>query len=231
MVKEKIWNISCYAGFSLFLLLAILTVPPVSAVKLLPHTEAYFHFAIDENFPSNSSQTNRTIAEGFIKLSGVGGLCSDNPLTLELRMILFRNSQNSGITGTIINTTTSVEFRPQYGVIPCPSIDVNNPPAPFVLTLNASNNWHASGSVEFFVSGTQGINVTFISSFLNQLANMNSTVFGNPPYNVSFNRDNVLQIGDTSVYVSAVNDEYVLSLTFLVVSIMFLELRTRKTKQ
>jgi hypothetical protein len=174
------------------------------------------------------SKTNHTVAEGFIKLSGAGGLCIDNPLTLEIRMVLYRNSQNAGVDGMIMNDTDSVEFNPEHGVTPCPSVDINNPPAPFVLTLDASNNWRTSGSVEFFVPGTEGINVTFIDSFLKLMANMNSTVFGNPPYNVTVSKDNVIQIGDASAYVSAVNDEYVLSLTFLIVSLMFLELRTEE---
>lgn len=223
MKREKCIKNTFLILFIAFLILTFLPFTPISFPS--PETEAYFHFVVHETLsfttkpnatnPQHIASTNLTyaIAEGFIRLSGVGGLSINNVLNIEIQMTLGRNSVNP-TDHQVINNPTSVEIHTSYGFQPCNKVDVTNPPTPFTLTLTPSNNWHASGQVEFFISGTHPIDIKF---------NNTNVPIGNIS-TVTFKTENAIQIGDDTAYISKMNNSYVLAFTFLVIALMFLQL-------
>lgn len=165
-----------------------------------------------------TNESNWVIAEGHIRLSGVGGLCVNNVLNIDVKVNLFRNSSAPDMS--IINNPTSIDFHPQFSFNPCDSVNVENPPKPFHLYLNESNNWHASGAVEFFDSGSKAINMTFIN------ANMKAT--DDMPNQVLLVSSNVITISDEAVYVSKVNNDYIVFLSILIVALTWLQFRPKE---
>jgi hypothetical protein len=207
-------NRVCYAFFVFFIFLTIITFPPLKIWSVLPTTEAYFNFLANERLTNieNGMVVNSSayvVGDGHIRLSGVGGLCVDNVLDIDVKMNLFRNS--SLPDASIINNAVSVDIHPAYSYEPSNSINVENPPKPFHLFLNDANNWHGSGQIVFYTSGIKAVNVTFVN------AENESWLLLSP---------DVIQISDESVYVSKINDEYVITLSLLVVALTCLQLRT-----
>src|SRR3990170_1490632 len=109
--KHKIW----LGVFILFAVLTFFYFPPFKLLSVLPTTEAYFHFLVNErltNFSNGvvTSNISYAIGEGHIRLSGVGGLSVNNDLDLDVKMNIYRNS--SAPNASIINNATSVIFHP-----------------------------------------------------------------------------------------------------------------------
>jgi hypothetical protein len=207
---------ACVVAFFAFVVLGVLTIPilwpPFGVFPLAPKTQGYFKFQVQEHdIFLNGTIKTLSVVDGYIRLSGTGGLGIDNKLNLELRLKFHTiNVPILNHSAIVIRNPNLVKFHPAFAEYPANSVDLRNPPKFWNLTVRSSNAWDNSSDVEWFVSGMHGVYLEFIE---------NSTS------HVQFLLPNVIQIGDETSFVSAVNNQYVDSLTFFVIALVILELR------